>query len=119
MDDKDQITNTSSKPGYDKSDPNITRLVVIGLIFVALVVVALVVVNELFIYTKERDIQNTVLKPESVAIRDLRAHEDEVLSSFKVLDDSNGVYQIPIDRAMDLVVKEAAIKQTKPQGNHK
>lgn len=51
--------------------------------------------------------------PSSTAIqlRDLRAREAAALSSYKILDEAQGIVQIPIERAMQLVVDEGVSGQ--------
>ena len=78
-------------------------------------IVSVIVVDDVFMLTKEEIIYETVLQPESVPLRDLRAHEDEVLHTYKVIDAAKGIYQIPIDRALQLMADEAYRTKTSPQ----
>lgn len=101
--------------GYEKRDAN---LKVIGLVTAAtalFVILSVIVVDNIFVLTKEEIIYDTVLKPESISYRDLRAREDEILNSYKIIDAAKGVYQIPIDRAMQLVADEAYRAGTGPR----
>ncbi len=92
---------------YEKSDVPMKSLfmwaggIVIGLALI------LIILNSMFTASKEQQVQDSVLKPESVELRDLRARETETLNSYKVIDEANGVVQIPIDRAMQLLAEEA------------
>lgn len=99
--------------GYDKTDVNITKIV--GFTFTILVVLIAIIVflYEVFIYAKEEAIYEMVLSPESKAIRELRAHEDQVLHSYKILDKENDRYQIPIDQAILVLSNEAYEKRLK------
>lgn len=100
---------------YEKRDAN---LKVIGLVTAAtalFVILSVIVVDNIFVLTKEQIIYDTVLKPESISYRDLRAREDEVLNAYKVVDAAKGIYQIPIDRAMQLVADEAYRAGTGPR----
>lgn len=92
---------------YEKSDANLKIVLLVSLVGVVLLVFGVILVDNLFELTKQEIVYDTVLKPESIPLRDLRAREDEVLNSYKVLDSSKGVYQLPIDRAMELVADEA------------
>ena len=44
-------------------------------------------------------------------LQETRARADEILSSYAPIDRDAGIYRIPIDRAMELVVEEAQIQQ--------
>jgi hypothetical protein len=93
--------------GYEKSDLNIRKTLIATVIIVIFLVASVAFVDEIFVHEKEQIITDVVLKPVSITLRDLRAKEDEVLMSYKVLDLQKGVYQIPIERAMKLVAEEA------------
>jgi len=101
---KDSHTEHS---GYERRDANLKMILFISLAGIVFIVASVIVIDVVFVAEKEEIIYETVLKPESAALRDLRAREDEVLNSYKLLDTARGVYQIPIDRAMDLVANEA------------
>lgn len=93
--------------GYEKSDVNLAMITGAGIVTIVIIVALLIFVNEYFIYFKEQVVQETVLAPQAVEIRDLRAKEAQALHSYKVLDAENGVYRIPIDRAMELMAQES------------
>ncbi|UCG60357.1 MAG: hypothetical protein JSV52_08455 [Candidatus Zixiibacteriota bacterium] len=99
--------NSEPGGGYERSDVNVRMVVLIAVGVIVVVIVALIVLNEYFLSVKEQYVYDLVLKPESVTLRDLRAAEDEVLNSYKLLDSAGGVYRIPIERAMELVAEEA------------
>ena len=93
--------------GYEKKDINVFWIVMITVVVVGVIIVSGIVLNEYYISTKEAIIHETVLSTESAPRRDLRASEEEVLGSYKVLDQATGKYRIPIDRAMQLIANEA------------
>jgi len=109
---KRDTQHTQSSPGYEARDANIGRIVIIGIAFVVLLAVSLFFVDQYFKITKEKDIQEIILKPQSVTLREVRAREDEILSSYKLIDPSKGIYQIPINRAMELLAQKAYNAQT-------
>lgn len=100
---------------YEKRDANLKVISLVTIGTALFVILSVVVVDNFFVLTKEQVIYDTVLKPESISYRDLRAREDEILHSYKVLDAVKGVYQIPIDRAMQLVADEAYRASTGPR----
>ncbi len=93
--------------GYEKSDVNITKILIVAVAIVVFISIFLIWLRSYFVLTSEVETYQTVLSPESTSLRELRAHEDEVLNSYKLLDPAKGVYQIPINRAMELMADEA------------
>jgi hypothetical protein len=64
------------------------------------------VLNDFFVSEKEKVVYETLLKPESNELLDLRAKELDILNSYKTLNADKGIYQIPIERAMQLLADE-------------
>ncbi len=105
-------------PGYETRDLNVRSIFAVGLVSLALLIIALIVLGQIFILSKEKAIEDQVLKPVSSPLRELRSHEDEVLNSYKVLDPQKGVYQIPIQQAIQILANHA-YENRQPQGNPK
>jgi hypothetical protein len=102
--------------GYEKRDVAAGKLLLVtaaATIFVAVVVIGLL---QLFSAESEQQVYDTVLAPESAVLRDLRAHEDDILNSYAVVDSTKGVYRIPVERAMKLIADEAFRNKTTPEG---
>jgi hypothetical protein len=100
--------NIEHNSGYEKRDVNIKSMILVGILIISFVVVSLIFINEIFMMEKEQIIYETVLRPESVTLQELREKENNVLENYKLLNDTTGVYQIPIERAMEIVAEEAA-----------
>ncbi|MBD3299204.1 MAG: hypothetical protein GF341_11150 [candidate division Zixibacteria bacterium] len=98
--------------GYEKGDVNVGRMLVFTAIAIVFTLLVVVFMNEFFVFEKERVIQEMVLSPESKELRELRAREDRELHSYAVIDTANGVYRIPIERAMQLMADEAFQERT-------
>ena len=96
-----------SESGYEKRDVSLGRVFIASGVVVVLLVVIVVLLYEYFVFEKEKQVFESTLAPESLALRELRAREDEELNSYKVLDSTGGVYRIPIERALELVADEA------------
>jgi hypothetical protein len=107
MADKIRKPSPRSSDGYEKKDVNLTKIVIFEVIgTVVLIAIVLLLIN----YTKllrEKVVYEEQLRPQSAALRELRARESEELNSYAVLDTVKGIYRIPIDRAMKLQADEA------------
>jgi len=102
------VTNNNNNAGYEKRDVNIFMVIGLSVVLVAFLIVILVFLIDYFTESKEQMIYETQLQPESVDLKTLLDAEEQELNSFKILDAERGIYQIPISRAMDLLVKEAS-----------
>ncbi len=96
-----------SDDGYEKKDVNAGRILMFVGLTAAILVVIIWLLSDYFTATTEEQIYEAQLKPESAALRELRAREEETLGSYKLLDSTKGTYQIPIDRAMKVMAEEA------------
>jgi hypothetical protein len=110
-------THANGDSGYEKQDVNVIKLLAVTAGAVVFVVVVIIVLLQFFVAESEQQIYRAVLAPESAALRDLRAREDQALNSYGVIDTTKGVYRIPIDRAMKLEADEAFLERTAGEGN--
>lgn len=88
-------------------EPNAPLTALVGIVF-AIVLFVVVVLLQAFFYRAEQE--ENVRKVVAVAPQELlqlRAQQQELLHSYKVVDQQKGVVAIPIDLAMKLVVQEA------------
>jgi len=93
--------------GYEKKDISANKVIFVGVMGILFLVVIIIALMDYFTVTKEEQIYESVLRPESTVLRELRAREMEVLNSYKLLDAQKGVYQIPISRAIELMADSA------------
>lgn len=96
----------SRHPGYEVRDIGWHTLLWIGALIVFGVIIFVVVLDSYFTIAKEKELYEQVLKPESAELRELRAEEHKKLHSYGQIDAQKGIYQIPIDRAMELLAEE-------------
>jgi hypothetical protein len=117
------------KTGYDAEDPK-SRFV--GVFMAASVLTLVLVLLGLQAYydrVKEQQIYIKQLAPVAEDLRNLRAREESELHSYRYLDRTRGTVRLPIERAMELFVREAAggkfayptqpapVKPIEPQGD--
>jgi hypothetical protein len=93
--------------GYEKRDVNVLKVILYGVSAIVVVVALVIFMLDYFTATREELVYESVLKPESTALRELRAREEEELNSYAVLDAGKGIYRIPVERAMELMAEQA------------
>ncbi|MBZ0265488.1 hypothetical protein K8I28_12560 [bacterium] len=107
------MSDHSHADGYEKKDTRAKPILIVAVISMVILATFFVLLNEYFIMTKEAMVEEMVLKPQSAQLRELRAQEAEILNSYSIVDESSGVYRIPISRAMELIDAENFEEQKK------
>ena len=83
----------------------LSRVFAVTIIVLAVEVVGLIGLAQYFRPVESTPVYGDVLDPEFGWIRELRAAEEEILSSYKLLDSEKQIYRIPIRRAMELLAE--------------
>jgi uncharacterized membrane protein required for colicin V production len=92
--------------GYEKKDVSV-KGIALGTVALVLLIIAMVAfVRDYFVFNMEKEITQSILDNPSKELIAIQKSESEQLSNYKIIDSEKGVYQIPIDRAMEIVVKE-------------
>ena len=102
--------------GYEKSDVNLKKVFLYGILGIIFLIIVIIFVVDQFTAVKEEVIYEQVLRPESAPLRELRAREIEELGSYKLLNPTDSVFRIPIERAKQLMADEAYRKRMAETG---
>lgn len=93
--------------GYERSEPNALK---IGALTVFIVITILVICYAIYYwyvgqleYTRHMEIEVPVWQE----LKDIRAAETERLTQYKFIDKTKGIVQLPIKRAMELLIQES------------
>ncbi len=108
---KDGITadqNQASNGGYERSDVNLKWVIIYGFATVALLVSFLVILNDFFAVEKEQILSEQVLSKDNPQLQQIRQREQEIITGYRVIDAEKGIYGIPVEQAMQLIVSEKA-----------
>lgn len=97
-----------NNPGFDPGDPNTRGLTVFIVLFVLTLVLTIVATAGYFEFARERQEDLAILSKPSEELAALRAREDQQLKTYGYINREKGVVQIPLERAMDLLAREAA-----------
>jgi len=92
--------------GYETKDINIRKVYLFVLLGIFALAAILLALDKYFSYETEREIYDTVLKPESKILTKVRERDQRILSSYGVIDSAAGIYHIPIDSAMKEMLRE-------------
>lgn len=99
---------TAADAGFDSEEPNAKGILLFTGATVVLFIAVLVGVTYYFNNVYERREYEQVLAPISEQLKELHAREDWNLTHYQYVDKATGQVRIPLNRAMELLVKEAA-----------
>ena len=102
--------------GYETSDINVRNIVLLGIAIIVFLSVSFVVLNGYFVQSREELVYERVLKSQNPKLQQLREQSQETLYSYGVVDSAQGVYRIPIDRAMELVAEDSFNQRVREAG---
>jgi hypothetical protein len=51
------------------------------------------------------------MEPQSALLRDVRARDQEILTTYAVIDSTKNIYRIPVDKAMQMMADSAFSQQ--------
>ncbi len=90
---------------YEKEDVNARVIIIMFIIGTITIGTIMFLLSEYFTARKEAQLQaaNAVV---SSTYRDVRAREEERLNAYKLVNEKDGIYQIPIGEAMKLLATE-------------
>ncbi len=91
-------------------DSKAGRIVLVGIVGAIVTFAAIVAISALFVSTKEQEIRK---KAEAAAMplgRRVQNEQYEKILTYRVVDREKGIVAIPVDRAMDILVREAEAK---------
>jgi hypothetical protein len=111
-DNDNKSDNDARRAWYRIYDVKTGRVATIGIIGILLLVVAMYLTNQYFLATTNKQIDDVLLMPPSAELEALKAREDSLLNSYRLIDSTQGIYQIPIDKAMEILADSS--KNVKP-----
>jgi hypothetical protein len=90
----------------DESDPKTAPTLLVAAVGVALLLVIILLLEVMYQRTVEAENYRKVIAEQPQELRSLRATQLEQLNGYRWVDQPAGVAAIPIDRAMELVIKD-------------
>ncbi|WP_031500999.1 hypothetical protein [Bryobacter aggregatus] len=103
--------------GYERTEPNAIKIGFITFVIVLTIIGSCLTVYYWYIgqleYTRHLEVEVPIWQE----LREVRAGETERLTQYKYIDKAKGTVQLPIERAMQLLVQEANAGKTFYGGN--
>lgn len=103
-----QAHGPAAQPGFDTSEPRARFIVLMSVGLLGLLVAIVLGLQWYFDHVREQQIFVKQLEPVSEELKAVRARDEAALHQYRYLDRAKGTVRLPIDRAMELVLKEQA-----------
>ena len=105
---QDTIILPTDGASFDRQEPRAMLIALFTVASIVALVLILVVVQIYYQHGRDQQITEKVLVPVSKDYTDLRSREDSNLNSYGYINKEKTQIRVPIDQAMDLIVKEFA-----------
>jgi hypothetical protein len=112
VEDGKEIIPADPKEGFDRAEPSagaITAFMVGSLILLVLTIGA---IQQYFDHIWSQAVYEKVLAPPSEQLKEVRGRDDWNLTHYLYMDKASGQVRIPVDRAMELNLQDAAAGKT-------
>ncbi len=87
-----------------------------GIVGAILFVSAMAWLNSFFAVSRNQEVYRKVLSLSNPKLAELRAQEAEILNSYGWVDQQKGIVRIPVDKAMEIMTREARAARSARQG---
>jgi hypothetical protein len=94
--------------GYERSEPNTVQIGILTVVIVVFVLLSCFAVYYWYVGEREAAHYREVQVPVWQELKDVRAYETERLTQYKYIDKAAGKVQLPVSRAMELLIEESA-----------
>jgi hypothetical protein len=92
--------------GFEESDPDWFSTAVVGAVGIVLLYGIIVAVEALYAQGSRREIDRKVVQEAPLELQGLRAAQLEQISKYRAVDPKSGLVTIPVERAMEIVIRE-------------
>jgi len=90
----------------EREDIDLPRVVAVAVILVVIIYLSVAGLEAWFYRAQEGELQRKVYSQTPETLAKLKAQQEALLHSYRWIDQNKGTVAIPIERAMELVVKE-------------
>jgi hypothetical protein len=105
-------THHDASEGYDHTEPNAPPIWAFTAGSVVILVVVIFAIQQYFEKVWNDAVYDKVLAAPSQELQDMRNRDDYALTHYSYQDKDKGVVRIPLDRAQELVLQDAAQGKT-------
>jgi hypothetical protein len=112
VEDGKEIIAADPREGFDRAEPSVGAIFGFAAGSMILLVMTILAIQQYFDHVWNEAVYEKVLAPPSEQLREVRGRDDWNLTHYLYMDKASGQVRIPVDQAMDLVLKDAAEGKT-------
>ncbi len=112
VEDGKEIILADPKEGFDRAEPSTGAIATFAIGSLFLLVLTILAIQQYFDHIWNEAVYQKVLAPPSEQLREVRGRDDWNLTHYMFMDKASGQVRIPIDQAMELNLKDAAVGKT-------
>jgi hypothetical protein len=112
VEDGKEIIPADPSEGFDRAEPSSGAIVVFMIGSLILLVLTILAIQQYFDHIWNQAVYEKVLAPPSEQLKEVRGRDDWNLTHYLYMDKASGQVRIPIDRAMELNLQDAAAGKT-------
>jgi hypothetical protein len=112
VEDGQQVIPADPHEGFDRDEPSVGAIFAFAAGSMILLVLTIFAIQQYFEHIWNEAVYEKILAPPSEQLREVRGRDDWNLSHYMYMDKASGQVRIPVDQAMDLILKDAAAGKT-------
>src|ERR1700685_2183800 len=112
VEDGKEIIPADPREGFDRDEPSAGAIMAFALGSLVLLVLTILAIQQYFDHIWSEAVYEKVLAPPSELLHEVRGRDDWNLTHYMYMDKASGQVRIPVDRAMELMLQDAAAGKT-------
>jgi hypothetical protein len=112
VEDGKEIIPADPHEGFDRDEPSVGAIFGFAVGSMILLVMTIFAIQQYFEHVYSEAVYEKVLAPPSEQLREVRGRDDWNLTHYLYMDKATGQVRIPVDQAMDVMLKDAAEGKT-------
>jgi hypothetical protein len=112
VEDGKEVIPADPREGYDRDEPSAGAIAGFAIGSLILLVLTIGAIQQYFDHIWSQAVYEKVLAPPSEQLKEVRGRDDWNLTHYMYMDKPSGQVRIPVDRAMELILQDAAAGKT-------
>jgi hypothetical protein len=112
VEDGHEVIPADPREGFDRAEPSAGAIAGFMIMSLVLLVLTIVAIQQYFEHIWNQAVYEKILAPPSEQLREVRGRDDWNLTHYMYMDKASGQVRIPVDRAMELILQDAAAGKT-------
>ncbi|HEV1286707.1 MAG TPA: hypothetical protein VNU44_15405 [Bryobacteraceae bacterium] len=112
VEDGHEVIPADPHEGFDRAEPSVGAIFGFAAGSMILLVLTIFAIQQYFDHIWNQAVYEKVLAPPSEKLREVRGRDDWNLTHYLYMDKATGQVRIPVDQAMELLLKDAAAGKT-------